>query len=189
MSFPGPVPPITAKILAENKRIVARDYRNRRVGDFLKELNLTEGRGTVIPNIKRSLDRNQSPEPVFETDDQCLYFLTVLPANPEFILDQVSDNDNDHDRDNDRNQVSNQASNQVSNQVRQILSFCLISKSRAEIMEFLGISNQSKNYKRHIETLLAKGWLEFTHPERPRHRNQKYITTPKGKKVFENAIR
>lgn len=49
LNFPGPVPPITAKILAENKRIVARDYRNRRVGDFLKELNLTEGRGTGIP--------------------------------------------------------------------------------------------------------------------------------------------
>lgn len=33
LSFPGPVP-VTAKILAENRRIVARDYRNRRVGDF-----------------------------------------------------------------------------------------------------------------------------------------------------------
>ena len=36
LSFPGPVPPVDAQILAENRRIVARDYRNRRVGDFLK---------------------------------------------------------------------------------------------------------------------------------------------------------
>ncbi len=70
LSFPGPVPPVNAKILAENKRIVARDYRNRRVGDFLKELHLTEGRGTGIPTIRRAMERNGSPEPIFETDNQ-----------------------------------------------------------------------------------------------------------------------
>ena len=57
LSFPGPIPPVNAKILAENKRIVARDYRNRRVGDFLKELHLTEGRGTGIPTMKRVLTK------------------------------------------------------------------------------------------------------------------------------------
>ena len=68
LSFPGPVPPVNARILAENQRIVARDYRNRRVGDFLKELHLTEGRGTgtclpvgKVPTIKRAMERNQSP--------------------------------------------------------------------------------------------------------------------------------
>jgi len=28
---------------------VSRRYRNRRIGEFLKELNLTEGRSTGIP--------------------------------------------------------------------------------------------------------------------------------------------
>lgn len=34
LSFPGPVPPVDAQILKQNQRIVARDYRNRRIGDF-----------------------------------------------------------------------------------------------------------------------------------------------------------
>ncbi len=51
LSFPGPVPPVTANILKTQRRIVAREYRNRRIGDFLKELRLTEGRGTGMPTI------------------------------------------------------------------------------------------------------------------------------------------
>lgn len=86
LSFPGPVPPVNAQVLAENRRIVARDYRNRRVGDFLKELHLTEGQGTGIPIIKRAMESNQSPPPVFETDNACTYFLTTLPVNPEAKL-------------------------------------------------------------------------------------------------------
>jgi ATP-dependent DNA helicase RecG len=102
---------------------------------FSKELHLTEGRGTGIPTIKRYLERNQSPEPVFETDEQCLYFLTVLPVNSEFLIvkdvndqvdgndsnqvsnqegDQVNDNDSDQFGDNDSNQVNNQVSKQES---------------------------------------------------------------------------
>lgn len=42
LSFPGPLPPMTKKSLKQ-RRIIARDYRNRRIGDFLKELKLTEG--------------------------------------------------------------------------------------------------------------------------------------------------
>jgi ATP-dependent DNA helicase RecG len=45
LSYPGPVPPVGRQIL-HHQKIVARDYRNRRIGDFLKELDLTEGRGT-----------------------------------------------------------------------------------------------------------------------------------------------
>lgn len=60
-----------------------RDHRNRRIGDFLKELELTEGRGTGFPTIYRVMERNGSAEPVFETDDQSTHFLTILPARVE----------------------------------------------------------------------------------------------------------
>jgi ATP-dependent DNA helicase RecG len=90
LSFPGPVPPVDAQILNQNKRIVARDYRNRRIGDFLKELRLTEGRGTGFPVIYRTLELNDSPKPVFETDEQSTYFLTTIYAKefPENIIDK-----------------------------------------------------------------------------------------------------
>lgn len=84
LSFPGPVPPADVQILNQQKRIVARDYRNRRIGDFLKEIHLTEGRGTGFPAIYKAMANNNSPEPVFETNEQCTHFLSTLFANPMF---------------------------------------------------------------------------------------------------------
>lgn len=43
-------------------------YRNRRLGEFLKELDLTEGRSTGIPTIQDGLVKNGSPRATFETD-------------------------------------------------------------------------------------------------------------------------
>ena len=85
-SLPGPVPPVDVNVLKSKRRIVAREYRNRRIGDFLKELQLTEGRGTGFPAIYDALEANGSPKPVFETDDDSTYFLTTIPALQLFLL-------------------------------------------------------------------------------------------------------
>lgn len=68
----------------EKEKVIARDYRNRRIGDFLKELDLTEGRSTGFPKIRRKLKQNGSPYPLFQTDEHLTYFLTVLYSHPDF---------------------------------------------------------------------------------------------------------
>ena len=173
LSFPGPVPPVNARILAENRRIVARDYRNRRVGDFLKELHLTEGRGTGIPTMRRVMERNGSPHPKLETDEQCTYFLTTLPVHPIFEGDQVND------------QVSDQVSDQVDPLVFKVIGICKTPSSRAEILEQLGFKNHFDNYKKYILPALDHGWIEMTVPDKPRSRNQKYRVTELGRAVLE----
>jgi len=84
LSFPGPLPPIDQNALKQ-KKVFARDYRNRRIGDFLKELELTEGRSTGFPIIYDKMERNGSPTPIFETDSIYTHFLTILPVQPEFL--------------------------------------------------------------------------------------------------------
>jgi len=69
----------------KQKKVFARDYRNRRIGDFLKELDLTEGRSTGFPIIYDKMERNGSPTPIFETDNIYTHFLTILPVQPEFL--------------------------------------------------------------------------------------------------------
>lgn len=83
LSFPGPLPPINNSDL-KKKKVIARDYRNRRLGDFLKELNLTEGRCTGIPKIYKALKDNGSHKPLFKTDRNRTYFLTTLLIHPEY---------------------------------------------------------------------------------------------------------
>jgi ATP-dependent DNA helicase RecG len=48
LSFPGPDRSIRLEDLKQGKA-VSRRYRNRRIGEFLKELDLTEGRSTGTP--------------------------------------------------------------------------------------------------------------------------------------------
>jgi predicted HTH transcriptional regulator len=52
----------------KKERMVARRYRNRRVGEFLKELKFTEGRSTGMPKIYHALARNGSSPPRIETN-------------------------------------------------------------------------------------------------------------------------
>ena len=65
--------------------MVSRRYRNRRIGEFLKELKLTEGRSTGLPKIKRAMAKNGSPEPIFDTNPEHDYFLTTLKIHPGFL--------------------------------------------------------------------------------------------------------
>ncbi len=85
VSYPGPDRSISEKSI-ESKNMIARKYRNRRIGEFLKELKLTEGRNTGIPKIKRALKNNGSKEPEFETNDTRDYFITTI-----FIHDGFED--------------------------------------------------------------------------------------------------
>ena len=88
-SLAGPMPPITNDDL-QNERVLSRNYRNRRIGDFLKELDMTEGRSTGFPKIYRAMRNNGSPDPVFKTDDLNQYFLAELPIHPAFVGDNVA---------------------------------------------------------------------------------------------------
>lgn len=94
LSFPGPMPPIDEEMLKQ-RRVAARQYRNRRIGDFLKELHLTEGRGSGFPLIYRAMENNGSPPPKFITDTDKTYFLTVIKSHPEFKSVRVSDRADD----------------------------------------------------------------------------------------------
>jgi ATP-dependent DNA helicase RecG len=87
-SLAGPMPPITNDDLKKEK-IVTRNYRNRRIGDFLKELELTEGRSTGFPKIYRAMRGNGSADPIFETDENNQYFLAKIPIHPAFVGDNV----------------------------------------------------------------------------------------------------
>lgn len=82
-SLEGPMPPLRASDL-KKQRVVSRNYRNRRIGDILKDMDITEGRSTGFPKVYNALKKNGSPEPVFETDDRNSYFLATIPIHPAF---------------------------------------------------------------------------------------------------------
>lgn len=62
----------------------------------------------------------------------------------------------------------------LSNKQRDIVNFCSVPRTTAEIMERLGLSNQTKNRERYITSLVAAGFLQMTNPDNPTASNQKY---------------
>lgn len=85
ISYPGPVHGIERDTLSGEEPLPPVPARNRRIGEFLKELRLAEGRGTGLPKIYRSMEENGSPRPAFDFDDARSYFRVKLPAHPEFL--------------------------------------------------------------------------------------------------------
>ena len=84
ISYPGPVPGIEARHLAPSAEVRAVPARNRRIGEFLKELGLAEGRLTGLPKVFQAMEANGSPRPRFEFDEERTFFQATLPAHPEF---------------------------------------------------------------------------------------------------------
>ncbi len=83
-SFPGFDRSISKQDI-ENRNIRARIYRNRRIGDFLKELHLIEGRNTGFPNAFKALKENGSDYPIFDMDEERAYLSVTIPVHPYFL--------------------------------------------------------------------------------------------------------
>ena len=89
LNFSGPNHTIPMEAVREGRNLRSRRYRNRRLGEFLKELDLTEGRATGIPTVQEELEANGSPRAKIETDEERSYFLIDIPCHPEFMKDKV----------------------------------------------------------------------------------------------------
>ena len=109
LSYAGPDRSISVEAIREAKKLKARRYRNRRLGDFLKELGLTEGRATGIPTIQKHLKLNGNNPAVIETDDDRTYFLMTIPCRD----DMVGINENSVSSDSDNHSITVELSRQL----------------------------------------------------------------------------
>ena len=170
LSYPGPLPPLGKDNI--NKPIVtSHRYRNSRLGDFLKELHLTEGRCTGFPKIRKALKRNGSPAPVFETDNDREYFMAAIKIHPQA--------EKKHKQDvprlsQDRPKIV------LSEETIKILKASTKAKNLLELMEICGKTNRTRFRNLYIKPLIDEGLLEFTIPDKPNSRLQKYKISQKG---------
>ena len=81
LNCPGPDRSIPMSAIEKGENLRSRRYRNRRLGDFLKELDLSEGRSTGVPTIQEKLAENGSPRATFETTEDRLTFLIHIPSH------------------------------------------------------------------------------------------------------------
>ncbi|WP_118796215.1 RNA-binding domain-containing protein [Haemophilus haemolyticus] len=141
ISYNGPDKSIQkADLIAGNVR--ARRYKNRRLGDFLKELKLSEGKGTGLPTIKNELRKNGSEPAKFEFDEDRTFFLIEFTAKNEHIKSNLP---------------------LCTETEQKIIEFLLTGeKSRKDILALLNKANSTYSYQKFIEPLVLKNWIEKT---------------------------
>ena len=94
MNFYGIDRSISEKTIAKEKRFVSRYYQNRRLGEFLKELERSEGHSSGIPTIQEELERNGSPRAKFFTDEDRRAMRNRIPIHSAFLEDRTEDINN-----------------------------------------------------------------------------------------------
>ena len=77
----GPDRSIPSADINRGELLISKRYRNRRLGEYLKELELTEGRSTGIPTIQNVLKANGSPRASVVTDEERTFFRITIPCH------------------------------------------------------------------------------------------------------------
>ena len=183
-NYPGPDRSVNLDDLRTGHGVTRR-YRNRRIGEFLKELSLTEGRGTGIPKILRAIQKNGSPLPVFETDDDRTYFVARFPIHPK-ALHRITKKERAESRKPgtksgpSRDQVRTKSGPDKDN-IQKILSLCHTPQGITDLMASLSWTNRTKFRNKYLNLLIGEGLLEMIIPDKPQSSLQRYRLTAKGK--------
>ncbi len=168
VSYPGP-DKFIAKEDIDKGEVTARIYRNRRIGEYLESLGLANGNAVGLARMIKAMKDNNSPEPVFETDDSRAYFIVKLYENTCYFDDEYQDLYIDE------KQQKDVLISVIEDQILELLSDGPLSKK--EISEYLGYENVPGNIKRSLCKLLEKKLITYTIPENVRSKAQKYRVT------------
>jgi len=175
-SLPGPDRTITDKDIA-NRHLVSRRYRNRRIGDFLKELKLVEGRNTGIPTILKAMEANKSEPPVFETDIDRSYFTVIFPVQKKFVPSK------DVPMQTQAGELKGK--NRRNRSEIKILLLDILERddglSSTDLALNMGYKKLTSTVSNAIKELLSEGKVVYSEPDKIHSRNQK-IFLVKGNK-------
>ncbi|MFT4326155.1 MAG: RNA-binding domain-containing protein [Candidatus Woesearchaeota archaeon] len=155
ISYPGPLPPLNKDNINKNT-VISKRYRNRRIGEFLKEYKLTEGKNTGFRKIRTALKRNGSPEPEFITDDERVQFVTRIFIHEDFKKDQATQQVSDQVGD----QVSEGLNEGLNEGLKSLLEYYSINPGKKAIDAERDLKRPIKTIERQVKTLIDKGLLE-----------------------------
>ena len=193
----GPDRSIPLDVVRKAQTLRCRKYRNRRLGEFLKELELTEGRATGIPTIQRKLKDNGSASATIETDEDRAYFLIDIPCHPDFVEEELSNVVSKVE--NIDSEDFNQSLSKVLSKVLSIVegeNFDLVLKlfvalqketSLVELMTMFRQPNRDRFKRTSLDILIQSGLATPTIPNKPNSSKQKYVLTEAGRKLIKDC--
>ena len=153
-SFPGFDRSISDEDI-KKYHIVARRYRNRRIGDFLKELKLIEGKNTGIPTAVKACLDNGSKLPVFIMDDERTYLTVRFEINSNFAQNQKQET-SAHQKRRTRDELEQEVLSELHQE----------NYSLRELAHQLGYRSVSKTLSDVVDGLRDEGKVAYTAKEK-----------------------
>ncbi|SEM86083.1 ATP-dependent DNA helicase RecG [bacterium A37T11] len=146
-------------------RVLPQHYRNRRLGSFLKELDLTEAYASGIRLIIREMQQNGSPEPIFDFDDERTWFSVMLPIHPDFVREEISGRSENRSENRSKNRSENLLEGLSQNQLKIIEAMRVDKKiTHKELSLIVGLAES--NVASNIKKLIALNALSRVGPAR-----------------------
>ena len=142
--------------------------RNPVIADLFHRMKYMERRGSGLRKIVSETEKLPGYTEAYKPE------FSSTATDFRVILKNVNYNLED-----DTHQVIHQVTHQdieLSTVSKQILAFCTTPKSKKELAVFCGFKDLRNFTLKHINPLLESGQLEMTIPDKPKSRNQKYIT-------------
>lgn len=136
------------------------DTRNPVLVTAMETLGKTENRYSGVPTIRYSMKKHSLPEPVFI--DSRGSFKVILYNEPTSTSSSVFD-------------MHSEVSVNIKDE-KGLLVFCRTPRTRSEIIEYLGVTSWQYVFHRYLTPLIRKGAIQLTIPEKPRSRDQQYVT-------------
>jgi len=142
--------------------------KNPAIAKFFREIGLADELGSGVKNVNKYLKIYSGYEPEFIEGD---IFKTIIPLD-KTIDSKVRVENKPVDQDN--NQVNDQDSDQ-DNTLKKILSFCVVPRTKAEIVAHCGFKHLRSFTLNYLKPLIDSNQIIMTIPEKPTSRNQKYV--------------
>ena len=143
---------IYGRIKVDQLGKVQPDTRNPVLATALEVLGVTENRYSGIPTIRKELNKNGLPEPLFE-DQRGQFSVTFFNTN-----------------------VSNPAKAELDDKAYGLVEFCRTPRTRQEIADYLGLGSISYAIKDYVMPLVDKGVIKLSIPDKPRSPKQLYFS-------------
>jgi ATP-dependent DNA helicase RecG len=141
-------------------------HRNPNIVNLLYRSNYIEKLGTGLIRIDDELEKAGLPNAELEISEH--WFSIIFKRKYKIAVEK-------------------EAVVELLKQSKNILIYCSETpRSRTEIFEYLKMSNETRNFTRHVIPLLDSDLLKMTLPDKPRSMNQRYTITDLGKKLLSS---
>ena len=156
---------------------------NQKLSDMLLQLHISERTGRGVPKItevygKETYEFRENsivvsiPFTRVQMEENTRVDLEMTYDNTKITYDNVKMTHDNAEMTHDRSQSTY---DECKNDEERILEFCIVPRTIHEIMDILCLKER-KSARRHIKPLVECGRLAMTLPDKPKSKNQKYIT-------------